>query len=93
MNRKQSQNWMTTLTDWLELFYLQEVLPEQNDTIPLLTIKNSATLHYTALCFKFCYVWQHCLRAATSGVVKWFGMMQHCNSIRRVSVIFAPFPH
>jgi hypothetical protein len=43
MNRKQSQNQMTTLTDWLELFYLQAVLPEQNDTVPLPTIKNSAT--------------------------------------------------
>jgi hypothetical protein len=42
MNRKQSQN-QTTLSDWLELFYLQAVLPEQNDIIPLLTIKNSAT--------------------------------------------------
>jgi hypothetical protein len=43
MNRKQSQNWTTTLTDWLELFYLQTLLPEQNDIIPLSTIKNSAT--------------------------------------------------
>jgi hypothetical protein len=68
MNRKQSQNRTTTLSDWLELFYLQAVLPEQNDILPLLTIKNSTTLHYTALCFKFCYVWQHCLQAATSGV-------------------------
>jgi hypothetical protein len=42
MNRKQSQNRMTMLTDWLELFYLQAVLPEQNDIIPLPTIKNSA---------------------------------------------------
>jgi hypothetical protein len=25
------------LSDWLELFYLQTVLPEQNDLIPLLT--------------------------------------------------------
>jgi hypothetical protein len=32
MNRKQSQTQMTTLSDWLELFYLQAVLPEQNDT-------------------------------------------------------------
>jgi hypothetical protein len=31
------------LSDWLELFYLQAVLPEQNDIIPLPTIKNSAT--------------------------------------------------
>jgi hypothetical protein len=30
MNRKQSQNWMTMLSNWLELFYLQAVLPEQN---------------------------------------------------------------
>jgi hypothetical protein len=43
MNRKQSQNWTTRLSDWLELFYLQAVLPEQNDIIPPLTIKNSAT--------------------------------------------------
>jgi hypothetical protein len=43
MNRKQSQNQITTLSDWLELFYLQTVLPEQNDIIPLPTIKNSAT--------------------------------------------------
>jgi hypothetical protein len=43
MNRKQSQNWMTTLADWLELFYLQAVLPEHNDIIPLPPIKNSAT--------------------------------------------------
>jgi hypothetical protein len=42
MNRKQSQNQMTPLSDWLELFYSQAVLPEQN-SIPLLTIKNSAT--------------------------------------------------
>jgi hypothetical protein len=44
MNRKQSQNWMITLSDWLELFYLQAVLPEKNDIIPLPTIKKSATL-------------------------------------------------
>jgi hypothetical protein len=31
------------LSDWLELFYLQAVLPEQNDIIMLQTIKNSAT--------------------------------------------------
>jgi hypothetical protein len=43
MNRKQSQNQTTTLSDWLELFYLQAVLPEQNDIILLLTIKDSAT--------------------------------------------------
>jgi hypothetical protein len=55
MNRKQSQNRTTTLSDWLELFYLQAVLPEQNDVIQPLTIKNSASFHYTALCFKFCY--------------------------------------
>jgi hypothetical protein len=35
----------------------------------LLTIKNSATLRYTAICFKFCYIWQHCLQATTSGMV------------------------
>jgi hypothetical protein len=44
MNRKQSQNRMTTLSNWLELFYLQAVLPEQNDIILLPTIKNSTTL-------------------------------------------------
>jgi hypothetical protein len=43
MNRKQGQNRTTTLSDWLELFYLQAVLLEQNDIILLLTIKNSAT--------------------------------------------------
>jgi hypothetical protein len=31
MNRKQSQNRTTTLSNRLELFYLQAVLPEQND--------------------------------------------------------------
>jgi hypothetical protein len=31
------------LSNWLELFYLQAVLPEQNDIILLPTIKNSAT--------------------------------------------------
>jgi hypothetical protein len=41
--RKQSQNLMTTLSDWLEPFYLQAVLPEQNDIIPLPTIKNPIT--------------------------------------------------
>jgi hypothetical protein len=44
MNRKESQNRTTTLSDWLELFYLQAVLPEKNDIIPLQTIKNSATM-------------------------------------------------
>jgi hypothetical protein len=78
--------------DWLELFYLQAVLPEQNYIIPLPAIKNSTT-RYTALCFKFCYVWQHCLQAATSGVAKRFGMRRRCNSIRLVFVRFAPFPH
>jgi hypothetical protein len=53
MNRKQSQNRTTTLGVWLELFYLQAVLPEQNDIIPLLTIKNSATLLFT-LNFAMC---------------------------------------
>jgi hypothetical protein len=42
MNRK--QNHMTMLSDWLELFCLQAVLPEQNDIMPPPTIKNSATL-------------------------------------------------
>jgi hypothetical protein len=31
------------LSDWLELFYLQAVLPEQNDIIPLPTVNNSTT--------------------------------------------------
>jgi hypothetical protein len=44
MNRKQSQNRTITLSDWLEVFYLQAVLPEQNYIIPLPTIKNSANL-------------------------------------------------
>jgi hypothetical protein len=43
MNRKQSQSWMTTPSNWLELSYLQAVLPEQNDIIPLMTTKNSTT--------------------------------------------------
>jgi hypothetical protein len=43
MNRKQSPNQTTTLSDWLELFYLQAVLPEQIYIILLPTIKNSAT--------------------------------------------------
>jgi hypothetical protein len=53
MNRKQSQRQTTTLSDWLELFYLQVVLPEQNDIIPLLTIKNSAKPFF-ALNFATC---------------------------------------
>jgi hypothetical protein len=53
MNRKQSQNRTATLSDWLELFYLQAVLLEQNDIIPLPTIKNSATLLF-ALNFATC---------------------------------------
>jgi hypothetical protein len=64
MNKKQSQNWMTMLSDSLELFYLQAVLPEQNYIMPLPTIKNSATVCYTALCFKFHYMQQN---SATSG--------------------------
>jgi hypothetical protein len=43
MNRKQSQNRMTVLSDWLELFYLQAVVLEKNGVILLPTIKNSAT--------------------------------------------------
>jgi hypothetical protein len=42
--QKTNQNQTTTLSDWLQLFYLQAVLPEQNDIKPLPTIKNSATL-------------------------------------------------
>jgi hypothetical protein len=53
MNRKQSQNRTTVLSSWLELFYLQAVLPEQNDIIPLPTIKNSATPLF-ALNFAMC---------------------------------------
>jgi hypothetical protein len=30
---------MTMLSNWLELFYLQAVLPEQNDTKPLLYVR------------------------------------------------------
>jgi hypothetical protein len=56
MNRKPSQNRTSTLSNWLELFYLQILLPEQNDIIPQLTIKNSATFRYTALCIKFRYM-------------------------------------
>jgi hypothetical protein len=59
MNRKHSQDWMTMLSDWLELFYLQAVLPEQNDIIPIPTTKNSTTLCYTALCFTFHYEQQN----------------------------------
>jgi hypothetical protein len=80
---------MTTLTNWLELFYLQAVLPEQNDIIPLPTIKTSATLLFALSSA----VWQHCIQVATSGIAKQFGMRQRCNSIRHVSVGFAPFPH
>jgi hypothetical protein len=40
------------LGTWLELFYLQAVLPEQND-FPRPTIKNSATLLF-ALNFATC---------------------------------------
>jgi hypothetical protein len=64
MNRKQSQNWTTMLSNWLELFYLQAVLPEQNYIILLLTIENSATFRYMALYFKFHYVQQN---STTSG--------------------------
>jgi hypothetical protein len=46
MNRKQSQYQTTMLSDWLELFHLQAVFPEQNDKIRLPTIKNSATLFF-----------------------------------------------
>jgi hypothetical protein len=52
------------LSDWLELFYLQAVLPEQYDIIQLLTINNSASFCYTALCFKFRYMKRN---SATSG--------------------------
>jgi hypothetical protein len=50
----------TKPSDWLELFYLQAVLPEQNDTIPLPTIKNSPTLLF-ALNFAACSVAVLCL--------------------------------
>jgi hypothetical protein len=43
MNRKQSQNRTTTLSDWLELFYLQAVLLEQNDPATPLFALNFAT--------------------------------------------------
>jgi hypothetical protein len=64
---KQSQNRTNTLRDWMELFYSQAVLPEQNDIICYQ--QNSTTLRYTALCFKF-HIWQHCLQAATNSVVR-----------------------
>jgi hypothetical protein len=41
---------MTTLSDWLELFYLQAVLPEQNYIILLPTIKSSATPEFLIVC-------------------------------------------
>jgi hypothetical protein len=50
MNRKQSQNQTTVLSDWLELFYLQAVLSERNDIIPLPTIKNYATSLFALNC-------------------------------------------
>jgi hypothetical protein len=53
MNRKQNQSQTTTLGNRLELFYLQAVLLEQNDIIPLPTIKNSTTLLF-ALNFATC---------------------------------------
>jgi hypothetical protein len=65
MNRKQSQNWTTMLSNWLAVFYLQAVLAVQ-----ILTMKNSATLRYSTLCFKFHYGWQHFLQAITSSVVR-----------------------
>jgi hypothetical protein len=43
----------TTLSDWLELFCLQAVLPEENDVLPLPTVKNFATLFF-ALNFAAC---------------------------------------
>jgi hypothetical protein len=84
MNRKQSQSWTTMLSDWLELFYLQAVLPEKNDIIPLLTIKNSATPLFA---FNGNTVYKPPL---ASWRAKRFGMKRHCNSIRWR---FAPFPH
>jgi hypothetical protein len=33
MNRKQSKTRTTTLREWPELFYLQALFPEQNDTV------------------------------------------------------------
>jgi hypothetical protein len=57
------------ISERLELFYMQAVLPDQNDTTQIPIIKISATLRYIALCFKFHYIWQHCLQAATSGMV------------------------
>jgi hypothetical protein len=50
--QKKSRNQTTTLSNWLKL-YLQAVLPEQNDIIPLPTIKNFATLLF-ALNFATC---------------------------------------
>jgi hypothetical protein len=65
MNRKESQNRMTTLTDWLELFYLQAVLPEQNDIILLPAIKNFARPLFALNSA----VWQHYLQAAWRSIL------------------------
>jgi hypothetical protein len=76
-NEQKTKPNLDDYTKWrLELFSLQAVLPEQNDIILLPTIKNSATLRYTAVlnpahAVEFCYVWQHCLQAATSIKVIW----------------------
>jgi hypothetical protein len=73
MNRKPSQNRTTALSDWLELFYLQAVLPEQNDIIPLLTFKNSATLLFalnSATCSGILLCLTILLKGATSSMVQ-----------------------
>jgi hypothetical protein len=60
MNRKQSQNQTTTLSNWLGQVYLQAVLPEQNDIIPLQTIKNTVTPLFVliSLCAaEFRFIW------------------------------------
>jgi hypothetical protein len=97
MNRKQSQNRTTVLRDWLELFYEQAVLPEQDDTILLPTIKNSDAVFAlnSATCSSIL------LRLATlftshHSLAVWREAVWHeaaCNSIGRDFVRFAPFPH
>jgi hypothetical protein len=66
MNRKQSQNQMTMLSNWMELFYLQVVLPEQNSIFLLSTIKNSATLLFALNSTTS----GNTLQATTSGVAR-----------------------
>jgi hypothetical protein len=90
MNRKQRQTRTAMLSDWLELFYFQAVLPEQNYIIPLPTIKNFATLLLA-------------LNSATSGntaykppLAAWREVVWHEAELQekeRVFVRFVPFAH